>query len=91
MNFYIINKRHKLLKEIEKRLGVEAGVTVLGHVQRGALTIFYRVLATRFGVAEVVLLKDGSYGKMVALQVNKIVSVELKGAATDLKTVDMNL
>ncbi|MCK4828292.1 6-phosphofructokinase, partial [bacterium] len=79
-------------KEIEKRLSVETRVTVLGHVQRGGTpTAYDRVLATRFGIAAVELLKDENYGKMVALRGNKIVPVNLEEAVSELKTVDMNL
>ncbi len=79
-------------KEIEKRLGVETRVTVLGHVQRGGTpTAYDRVLATRFGIAAVDLLKDENYGKMVALKGNKIVPVNLEEAVSKLKTVDMDL
>jgi len=79
-------------EEIGKRLGVETRVTVLGHVQRGGTpTAYDRVLATRFGIAAVELLKDGNYGKMVALKGNKIVSVGLEEAVSKLKTVDMEL
>lgn len=81
-----------LSKEIEQRLGVETRVTVLGHVQRGGTpTAYDRVLATRFGVAAVELLENKIYGKMVALQGNKIVPVDLKEAVSTLKTVDMKL
>jgi 6-phosphofructokinase 1 len=81
-----------LAKEIEKKMGVETRVTVLGHVQRGGTpTAHDRVLATRFGVAAVDLIKDDNYGKMVALKGNKIVPVELEEAVTKLKTVDMEL
>lgn len=83
---------HFLAKEIEKRLGVETRVTVLGHVQRGGIpTAYDRVLATRFGVAAVELLKSGVYGKMVALQGNKIIPVEIEEAVSNLKTVDKHL
>jgi len=79
-------------QEIEKRLGVETRVTVLGHVQRGGTpTAYDRVLATRFGIAAVELLKDENYGKMVALRGNKIVPVDLEEAVSKLKTVDMDL
>ena len=41
-------------KELERCLGVETRVTILGHVQRGGSpTAYDRVLATRFGVAAV--------------------------------------
>lgn len=83
---------HYLAKEIEKRMDVETRVTVLGHIQRGGTpTAYDRVLATRFGVAAVELIKEDNYGKMVALQGNKIVPVELTTAVSKLKTVDMEL
>jgi len=79
-------------REIEKRLGVETRVTVLGHVQRGGTpTAYDRVLATRFGVAAVELIENENYGKMVALRGNKIIPVELEEAVSTLKTVDMDL
>lgn len=54
-----------LAKKIEKRMNVETRVTVLGHVQRGGSpTAHDRVLATRFGVAAVELIKNEDFGKM---------------------------
>jgi len=83
---------HFLAKEIEKRMEVETRVTVLGHVQRGGSpTAHDRVLATRFGVAAVELIKNEDFGKMVALQGNKIVPVDLEEAVSKSKTVDMEL
>ena len=83
---------HVLAKEIEKRLNVETRVTVLGHVQRGGTpTAHDRILATRFGVAAVELIKNENYGKMVALQGDKIVPIELKEAVEKSKLVDMEL
>ena len=79
-------------KEIEKRLGVETRVTVLGHVQRGGTpTAYDRVLATRFGIAAVNLIENEDYGKMASLQGNKITAVPLEEAVKELKTVDMEL
>ena len=83
---------HYLAKEIQKRMNVETRVTILGHVQRGGTpTAYDRVLATRFGVGAVELIKEGSFGKMVALQGNKIVPLNLKDAVSKSKTVDMDL
>ncbi len=83
---------HTLAKEIEKHMGVETRVTVLGHVQRGGTpTAHDRVLATRFGVAAVELIKDENFGKMVALQGNKIIHITLEEATSKSKTVDMEL
>lgn len=79
-------------KEIEKRTGYETRVTVLGHTQRGGSpTAFDRILATRYGIAAIDLLKEEKFGNMVSLQGNKIVSVPLANAVAELKTVDMEL
>jgi len=78
--------------EIEKRTGYETRVSVLGHIQRGGSpTAFDRVLGTRFGVKAMQLVIDKKFGKMVALQGNKIVDVPLEKAVSALKTVDMEL
>jgi 6-phosphofructokinase 1 len=83
---------HALAKEIEKRMGVETRVTVLGHVQRGGTpTAHDRVLATRFGVAAVETIKNGDFGKMVALQGNKILAIPIEEGVSKSKTVDMKL
>lgn len=83
---------HYIAKEIEKRMNVETRVVVLGHIQRGGTpTAHDRVLATRFGIAAVELIKNEDYGKMVALKGNDIVSVTLDEAVSKLKTVDMKL
>ena len=49
----------RLAKEIQNQLGIETRFTVLGHVQRGGSpTAYDRVLATRYGVAAVDLVKN---------------------------------
>jgi len=81
-----------LASEIEKRLKVESRFVVLGHLQRGGTpTAYDRVLATRFGVKAIEMLDQGVYGRMVALQGNKIVDVSLHEATSKLKTVDLEM
>ncbi len=81
-----------LSKEIEKRTGFETRATVLGHLQRGGSpTAFDRILATRYGVAAIDLVKEGQFGHMVSLQGNKIVAVPLAEAVAKIKTVDTEL
>jgi 6-phosphofructokinase 1 len=76
-------------KEIEKRLGVETRVTILGHIQRGGSpTAYDRILATRYGVAAMELVHTGEFGTMVALRGNEIISIPLEDAVANLKTVD---
>ncbi|MFH1853777.1 MAG: ATP-dependent 6-phosphofructokinase [Candidatus Omnitrophota bacterium] len=83
---------HILGDEIEKRTGYETRVTVLGHIQRGGTpTAFDRVLGTRFGMKAMELVLSKEYGKMTALQGNKVIAVPLKSAVCKLKTVDMEL
>jgi len=82
----------RLAKEIEKRLGIESRFTVLGHVQRGGSpTAYDRVLATRYGVVAVDLIKKEHFGKMVALRGYKIVPIDLNESVTKLRTVDMDI
>lgn len=83
---------HYLADKIKNKMNVDTRVTILGHVQRGGTpTAHDRVLATRFGVEAVECIKNENYGKMVALQGDKIVPIPLTEAVSDLKTVNMKL
>ncbi len=80
-----------LAKSLEERTGHEARTTVLGHIQRGGTpTAFDRVLATRFGLKAIELVKDGAWGTMVGLQGTDIVRVPLGVATGTLKTVPIS-
>lgn len=77
-----------LAREIEERTGLETRVTALGHLQRGGVpTAFDRVLATRFGEEAVRLAAAGKFGRMVAIQGMRIVSVPIARAVATLKHV----
>ena len=79
-------------REIEKRLGIETRVTILGHIQRGGSpTAYDRVLATRFGVRAVDAVAEGQFGNMVALRSEAIGLVDIKEAILANKKVDMHL
>ena len=80
-------------REIEKRYeGIETRVVVLGHIQRGGSpTAFDRVLATRYGIAAIDLVRKGMFGQIVVLKGNKIISVPLKDVAGKRKGVDLKL
>jgi 6-phosphofructokinase 1 len=78
-----------LAQEIENRIKLETRGTTLGHIQRGGSpTAHDRILATRFGIKAVELVLQGKFGKMAALQCNKISEVDLKEAVKETKTVD---
>ncbi len=81
-----------LSKAIERRTKYETRFVVLGHIQRGGSpTAHDRVLATRFGVYATDMVHQGDFGKMAALQGNRIVAVPLSEATSKLKTVDPEL
>ena len=81
-----------LAKQIEKRTGAETRMTNLGHVQRGGTpTAYDRVLGTRYGIRAIDMVHEGKFGRMAALQGNKIIDIPLSDAVGTLKTVDMEL
>lgn len=78
--------------QIEKRTGMEARATILGHIQRGGLpTAFDRILATRFGIKAVELINERKFGVITALQGNDVIEVELSEVVGGLKTVNPEL
>ncbi len=81
-----------LAKEIENRTGIETRHVVLGHLQRGGTpTAFDRILSTRYGLRAAEAVKNGEWGKMVALRGNDIVTVSLDEAVAETKTVPGDL
>jgi phosphofructokinase-like protein len=81
-----------LAQEIERITGIEARVTILGHVQRGGTpTPSDRVLGTRYGVKAADLVHSGEWGMMVALKGTEIVTVPLADAVSELRTVPLEL
>ncbi|MBI3753055.1 MAG: 6-phosphofructokinase [Deltaproteobacteria bacterium] len=81
-----------LAKAIEKKTDVETRHVVLGHLQRGGSpTAYDRILACRYGVRAVELIHAGKFGRMAALQGNKIVDIPLEEGVKQTKTVDMEI
>jgi len=78
--------------EIESRIGLEARVTILGHVQRGGTpTAFDRVLATRLGVAAIDAAHIGDLGTMVGLHGSAVEPVPLGEALSEPRRVPTEL
>lgn len=77
-----------IAEEIEYETGIETRQTVLGYIQRGGSpTSFDRNLATRMGGHAVELIATQQYGRMVALQGDKITSVDVRDVAGKQKYV----
>jgi ATP-dependent phosphofructokinase / diphosphate-dependent phosphofructokinase len=81
-----------LAREIERRTGFESRSVVLGHIQRGGSpSAFDRVLATRYGIGAIDMVHKGTFGCMVSLRGNEIVSVPLQEAINKTRLVDQQL
>ncbi|MEE8317469.1 MAG: ATP-dependent 6-phosphofructokinase [Candidatus Omnitrophota bacterium] len=78
----------KIAMDIERLAGLEARVSVLGHLQRGGgPSAFDRILATRLGTVGCDLVARGNFGKMVGLRGRGISIVDLKDAVKDIRKV----
>jgi 6-phosphofructokinase 1 len=76
---------------ISARLGMEARVTVLGHLQRGGIpTPFDRVLATRFGTFAAEIVAEGRYNLMVSMKGSEVTAVPLEKVAGRTKLVPLD-
>ncbi len=78
----------RLAKKLEQLTGLEARVTILGHLQRGGIpSAADRLLATRLGTACADLISKGHYGVMVAAKGDETRAVKLEDVAGKVKTV----
>ncbi len=81
-----------LAAELKERTGIDTRHVVLGHLQRGGTpTANDRILSTRYGVRAAEAVKNGEWGKMVALRGNDIVTVSLAEATDETKVVPKEL
>ena len=79
---------HVIADQIERRLGIDARVTVLGYVQRGGTPVAYdRLLATRFGANAVTAVAEKRFDHFTALHGSRIELVPLSEMAGKVKTV----
>jgi len=78
----------RLAQQLEKLTGLEARLTILGHLQRGGTpSAADRILATRLGTATADLIAKQHYGVMVAAKGEETRPVKLEDAAGKVKTV----
>ncbi len=78
----------RLAQQLEKLTGLEARLTILGHLQRGGTpSAADRILATRLGTAAADLIAKKHYGVMVAAKGEETRPVKLEAAAGKVKTV----
>jgi 6-phosphofructokinase 1 len=81
----------KLAQQLESLTGLEARVTILGHLQRGGTpSAADRLLATRLGTAAADLIAEGHYGVMVAARGESTEAVPLEDVAGKVKVVPVD-
>jgi len=92
----ILEKLHegnslRLATILEEITGIEARVTILGHLQRGGTpSAADRLLATRLGTSCTEYLKKGTYGVMIAAKGEKTEAVPLEKVAGVKKLVPLD-
>ena len=80
-----------LAEELEQLTGLEARVTILGHLQRGGTpSAFDRILATRLGTACAKLIHENVSGVMVAVKGENYEPVPLEEVAGKVKYVPLD-
>lgn len=81
----------RFAEQLESLTGLEARVTILGHLQRGGIpSAADRLLATRLGTACARLIDEGHYGVMVASRGEGTEAVPLDQVVGKRKTVPLD-
>jgi 6-phosphofructokinase 1 len=87
-----IGDTHKLMREIEKKAGVEVRLSVTGYAQRGGNpTARSRLLANLFGNKAVQLLLNKQGKMMACLENGKVASIDLIQVCSKEKQLDLSL
>ena len=82
----------EMARQIEKATGIETRHTVIGHVQRGGSpTVRDRVEASRMGARAVELLLEGKANRIVCMQKNEVVDVDIEDGLNMKKDVPQEL
>ena len=78
----------RLAQQLEKLTGLEARLTILGHLQRGGTpSAADRILATRLGTAAADLIAKKQYGVLVASHCEGTKALKFEDCAGKVKTV----
>lgn len=81
----------EISNRIEKQTGIEARVTILGHVQRGGSpTTRDRVTASLMGARAIKSLLSCEYGRVVSHQRGRIITIEIEEALQMTKSISQD-
>jgi len=82
----------EIAKRVEEEAGIEARVTVLGHVQRGGVPLVRdRVIATRMGYSAVQVLAAGKTNRIIAFDGTKYNDLDIDEALQMTKGLDQEV
>jgi len=84
-----IEPAHSVAEKIRDATGIDTRVTALGHIQRGGSpSLRDRVAATTMGYKAVVLLAQGRSNKIIAMQGDQYVELDIHEALASQKEFD---
>ena len=87
-----IDPVHEIADKINAATGVETRVTTLGHLQRGGSPLMRdRVIATTMGYRAVMLLAEGNGGRIMAVDGDKCIDIEINEALSTTKEFDYDV
>ena len=76
-------------EDIQRELGLDPRVTILGHIQRGgAPTAKDRVMATRMGYEAVKALAEGKTNRVICAHNDRITDMDFDEGLTQMKTLN---
>lgn len=82
----------EIAQEIEDRTGISSRATVLGHLQRGGSpTLLDRRMASLMGVQAIRAIQEGRLNRLVAVQNNQVVDIDLEEGMNMSKQLDFHL
>ena len=85
-----LEQPHIVAEKIYATTGIETRVTALGHIQRGGAPLVRdRVTATYMGYNAVMLLAEGNSGRVVAMNGDRCIDVDIHEALSMTKEFDL--
>lgn len=87
-----VGKTRELAEAIERKVGIEVRISILGYVQRGGSpTARSRHLASVFAEKAIELLLDGERSRVVGIQGGRITSVSLAESCSNQKPLNLEI
>lgn len=87
-----VGKPFEIGEEIERKVGIETRVTIMGHLQRGGVpSAFDRILASRFGYHAVRTLLEGRSARVVGITGSGVFDMDIDDALAIRKEIDAAL